>query len=353
MASDDTPIGSNEPAPAIRQLSDEDARALDALLGAEAGDGVTGVWGGDPARLRRVSALLNLLDAATPAPGSAPGSVPDDALVARTMTAIEQARQRERFASQVQMLSTSDGSIGASWRQVLSAAAVFVIGLSLLLPFMDRSRAESQRIACAANLMDAGQAFGAYAADFGGVMPRGRVEPGSAWWHVGQTPKSDDAPVRSNAAHLYILISRGYLQPEQLACPENPHALRSEHREGIRDWASAEAVSYSYQNQYTDQPFQLLATPNLAVLADKNPLFVIRVGRVAFDQDAPRAAPSKVHDNRGQNVLKADGTVAWTLRPMIRRAGQRGVDNIWVAQGVDRYTGNERPSSPDDSFLVP
>lgn len=337
------------PAQKIRTLSEADAQALDALLAGSRVSAQAGAhaaaYAGDPQRIERVSKVLSLLDAL-------PVAEPSNDLVARTMTAIEQTRQRERFASQVQMLAGSDGSLGVGWRQILSAAAVFIIGISLLLPFLSRSRAEARRVACATNLQTAGSAFGSYAADNLGMLPRGKVAPGTAWWRVGQDVE-ENAPLQSNSAHLYLLIRQNYLSPDQLACPENAHALTGEHEGHRHDWPTAQAVSYSYQNQYTRTPLRLQDAPNLALLADKNPLFLIGQGKVAFDERSSRVAPSRVHDNRGQNVLTADGAVTWSLRPLLRRGGQGTADNIWVAKGVDRYTGNETPTTPDDSFLVP
>lgn len=320
------------------RLSDEDARRLDALLG-ESSDSPPD----DEARTERLRELLRLLE-------QSPAGDPDPQLTQRTLERIREAENQQRLTEQVQMLSRSGPGPGLSLRQVGTVAAVLLIGVSLLLPALDHSRQIARQIACQANLHESSAAMNQYAAAHAGKMPRGKVEPGSVWWNVGQN-NSENQPSHSNSAHLFLLIKRGYAAPHELTCPSNPHAHPERVDENAHDWPSAQAVSYSYQNQYTAKPIKLDRHPGLAVLADKNPLFVVRTGRVTHDAQRPMASPSRLHRNQGQNVLTADGVVRWTVRPTIRQ--QRGEDNFWVVQGITHYQGTETPQQPDDSFLVP
>lgn len=334
----------------LKYLSDKDAQALDALLDGQR-DGLQLTQAtDDPARQEKVQQLFSLLD--TLSENDADSADAGDDLIEKTMARVNAARQRERFATQVQMLAEPRRTLGVGFGQIAAAAVLMLVGASLLFPFLEQNRADANRLACNANLASAGMAFNQYAADFGSVLPRGQVHPGATWWNVGQQ-HSQGQTVQSNSAHLYILVRSGYLSADQLACPENIHAPLGKLTREHTDWDRPEAVSYSYQNQYTRQAIRVDLNPQLAVLADKNPLFVVRVGRMTFDNSAPETTPSRIHGNRGQNVLRVDGSAIWTLRPTVSCPGNDGPDNIWMARGIRHYTGTESPASPDDSFLVP
>ncbi|MEX0885198.1 MAG: hypothetical protein WD009_02055 [Phycisphaeraceae bacterium] len=349
------PEPDERPLPLIR-LSSADAEALDAILAARAGDPTGPALARvDNERAHRVQGLLDVIGA-WPAGEADEGLAGDeaavDALVEATLERARHARQRERFATQAQMFSEAGPGPGPGWRQVASGAFAAIIALALLLPALEHNRFEGRRVGCAANLSQAGLAMGGYAADNNGDMPRGRTEPGAPWWRVGQPAADENAPVPSNSAHLFLLVRQGYIEAHQLTCPEN-HRAHGRIAEDAQDWPSADAVSFSYQNQYTAEPQKLADQNHLAVLADRNPLFRIRVGEFRFDAESPRITPSRAHARRGQNVLTADGAVRWQVRPLIRVPGSGQVTNIWVADGVTEFTGHEIPSGPGDSFLVP
>ena len=326
--------------PGPRRLSRADAEALEAILAGEGADGPRG---------QRVEQVLALIE-------RCPSESPDEDLVQRTLERTAEADNRRRLSQQVQMLADGPAAGGGAMdalRQFGAVAALVLISLSLLLPVLSHNEHIARQLACATNLKAAGAAFQSYAQDHGSVMPRGKIKPKSIWWNVGEAHKPDQ-PMHSNSAHLYILVraKARYLQPEDLACPSNPHARPEKMTRRHHDWPSARAVSYSYQNQYTKAPIRLNQQPDLAVLADKNPLFIERMNRMHHDADRPETSPSRMHDDRGQNMLTANGAVRWTVRPMVRKAGL-GEDNIWVVSGIERYNGDEVPSRPDDSFLVP
>ncbi|MEL7090035.1 MAG: hypothetical protein AAGL98_16595, partial [Planctomycetota bacterium] len=221
------------------------------------------------------------------------------------------------------MLSQPRRTLGVGWRQVLSAAAVFLIGISLLMPAIDRSRQQAQQAACSFNLGIAGQQMGAYAADHAGVLPRGPV--GKAW-NLAGTDAVVDASGRyqSNSAHLYLLIRHAYVAPERLACASNADASTAHPLGGSQiDWDSPRAISYSYQNQHGTAIRVDRSRPQLAILADKSPLFVAQKGHLVFNADAERDARTTLHRAKGQNVLTLDGGVRWTVMPVVAD------DNIW------------------------
>lgn len=358
--------GESMPRP-TRTLCEDDGRALDALLEARVhglDQGPTPPGLGE--RTGKLAGLLDLLDHDTPAD-------PPDDLTARTMQAIFDHQQRKRFTEQVQMLAgsgtapgyatgTTGGggaafvtrSLGFDWRQLATAAAVFLIATSLLLPVMQRQQADSRRVVGAGRLGATGRALASYASANLGQMPRREIKPGELWWEVGQPQPADSRVVRSNSSHLFLLYNKGFVENiEDLTCPENEHAQLIPINRADMDWTNPKAVSFSYQIQYVPEPIQLIDHPNMAVAADRNPLFEVVDNRIVFNPNTSKLAPSRAHRGTGQNVLTANGVVNWRVRPMVDLIDSQDVDNIWTAHGIDTYHGTEIPAEPGDSFLVP
>ncbi|WP_428387445.1 hypothetical protein [Mucisphaera sp.] len=318
-----------------RTLGPLDAAALDALMEARAQGVAPGPM--PPSTRERSERISQLLDTlATDHPNNDP-PLPDE-LRARTLQAVRDARQRARFTQQVDELSRPAGApsgFGVSWRQVIAAGLVLLVGGSLLMPVLEENRAAANRALCQDNLAAAGIAFNAYASDHNGLLPRNPL-----------------AATAGNSANLFTMITNGYLQPAQLACPENEHFDRaSQANASATNWESPELVSYSYQHQRSPQPTRIDTYPTLAVLADRNPLFRPTPTGFRFDASIPPKTSSTIHHQPGQNVLQADGTVSWWNTP-IYTAGDTP-DNIWTVQGVTNHTGQETPSHEHDSFLLP
>ena len=332
--------------PEIVHLSEKDGEVLNSILAARATDsGLVPTIAGSRDRVVAMQQLLECLDD-DPAP-------PPTDLVQRTLARVEEARQQHRFTEQVQMLAEPRRTIGIGWRQLIAAASIFLIAASLLIPALEHNRDQAHQIVGASHLGSAGIAFQSYADDFNQRLPQLAVRPGEKWVHIGQTTPSANAnrPVNSNTAHLYLLIRRGYTTPEQLACPGNPHVpapgelTRQDH-----DWQAPEQVSYSYQNQYGRHRIRVDRHAHQPVLADRNPIFVTKKGRILYDPTVPHNAPSRAHRGRGQNVLLLHGAVLFTVDPTDPRTG---TDNIWVAKGHQFYRGNEVPADASDTFLAP
>jgi len=351
-------------------LRPDDAAVLDAMLQARAAQAEPGSTSDssseagseltlavDSAGAEPVRRLMALLDRDAPSAGEAEAACDTghlDQLRAKTLERVQQQRQRERFAEQVQVLAEPRQTLGVAWRQVMTAAAVFLIGVSLLMPVMSRVQSDANRTACAMGQQAIGAGFASFAESNQGFLPRYAVKPNTAWWRVGEKASANQ-PVQSNSANLYLLARLGYVSPDQLNCPANRHAptpgsLTAKHF----DFPSHAAISYSYQNQFRPKATKLSASPQSVILADRNPLFIITVQRFARDQNASIAAPSVVHGSRGQNMLIADGSVRWSVRPLSPRSsdGQTPA-NIGPAVGVKRYTATEPPADGNDSFLVP
>lgn len=313
------------PAKSPVTLGPADAAAVDALLSGETGTC-------EPARMARVQAVLKLVSAC-------PAPAPGDDLVARTLHRVARSKP---WSQRLEPLRFA--SFPFSLAEFGAVAAMIIVGVSLTLPALVRHRGEARRVACQSNLALAGMALERYAADFAGYLPRGDVRPGSPWFNVGQTHRGE--PVESNSAHLYLLARHGYVNPQTLNCPENAHAPVRLARDAY-DWPSAEAVGFSYQNQYSARAIRVDDNPALAILADRNPLFVVRPGEGIQQRGLQADSPSFAHGGRGQNVLVGAGQADWKTRPVMP-----GGDNIWLPRGRFGFAGNETADF-NDSFLVP
>lgn len=315
-------------------LCQADQDALDALV--DVGFDVSKVPAAHAARAGRIAGLMSALDR-LPAPSTG------DLLAARTLAAAKELRRRE--------LSESLGAQGAGimssgfrWPELITVAAMLLIGISVAWPYLAQSSQRARMIACQNNLRTASGGLAAYAATFHGAMPRMMVRAGDPWWYTGQD-HSLSGPVKSNSAHAYVLIRENFVAPETLCCVANPNVPREVSSDAI-DWANYNAVSYSYQNQYGQADLRWAQGPVIAVLADKNPYFQ----GPQFVRTLPQNATSSNHTVMGgQNVLFSDGTVRW-MRSQVLENG----DNIYHAgRGRTEYKGNETPETPADSFLVP
>ena len=339
----------------ITSLSPEDAAAADAVLASRAlgSDAAGPVPAGLSERAEAVRVLLGTLEAGWVAED------PADDLADRAVQRMIDERQRRRFSLQIAQAAGSGmhrgrgGFGGFQWRQITTAAAMVLIALGLLLPVLNRVRTGSQQAQCGNNLATAGIGFGGFAQDHNDALPR--YQPGEVWWKIGRpTSVSHDGRSESNSANLYLLIRKGYTSPRELACPENPHANPATLTADHADWPTPESVSFSYQNQTTPKPIRLTAVPLIPLLADRNPLFVVKGERLG-KASCGDAAPSRSHGQRGQNILFSDGRVTWTLGPRLQRLGG-GQDNIWTMAHVPtrRVSGDEAAPDPAlDSFLSP
>jgi len=323
-------------------LCEKDQQVLDALVdvGFDAGK----LPADKRQRGQRMVQWLGLMD-------HLPEESTGDLLVARTLAAIEDQRHQDnlsqhidRMAGPGEQTAPRGGALPmrVHLRELVATAAMFLIGVSLMWPMLASARSTARQVACQANLASAGMGLTSYAADHRGSMPATRAQLGSPWWLTNQFDEHGNA--MSNSAHLFVAVREGYVPVQSLSCAANPNAL-AEFTQGMRDWPSAQAASFSYQNQYTANKPKLDAGPNIAILADKNPFFT--TGQFHFEL-APNH--NSFNHGQGQNVLMTNGSVMWLDNPRLKND-----DNIFHAgtDGFDYYTGLEGPASESDSFLVP
>ncbi len=340
------------------ELSMADQDALDAFV--QAGYRAAKVPGTLADRARAAEAIGALLDAGLA--GSAAGRA--DRIEA-TLASVQQSRMRMHPAEVVR------SSRGMRWSDLISVAAILLIGASIVWPLSASVRAQGQQTACAGNLASIAEALGLYAGNNREAMPvaaagwGGWESPQDArWWSVGRPG--------SNSANLFRLASLGYTQLGAMACGGNPSAVRdmpgSDPAHQFGDWSDLKQVSYSFQIRVPEAGSQFAWRGERGpaiLLADRSPVVL----RAVQNQVIYPLQNSPNHDGRGQNVLKSDGSIAWLDTPVDTSDDPQG-NNIWLpsqieelihaaqsqmntGQRMEPIKGREVPGSPRDTFLGP
>jgi len=303
-------------------------------------------------RARRHESIARLL-AATPASESR-GS-----LIDRTLASVSRA-ESERSDRMVIPAAHSRALPRVRLRDLVSVAAMLVIGAAVAMPILSNTRAYARQTLCQANLGSTAVAMASYAAANRDSLPVSTAGIGSGtWWNVG----SDSTP--SNSSNLFTLYRHGYVGLNDLACPGNPEAPVDPAETSGFDWRRIEQVSYSYQVLPRSGVPNIHDNPSRVVLADRSPVILLAIRRQPIDPHGR----SPNHGARGQHVLRGDGSTDWLKSPVLEETG----DNIWLPLAVenrirqleaqrgaaskhpkvDPIKGDERPVTPDDVFLGP
>ena len=318
------------------QLNQASADALDAYV--QAGYFTRFVGRKHRERAERLDALGVLLTLT----GEADAGAVTERLLERMASAPRRNRWRLGPGGRVSRPATA-------WRvaDIVAVAAVLLVAASVSFPMLSNLRHQARTVGCASNLASVAGAMGLYADDNDDSLPLATNGFDGTWMQVGSTPN------RSNSANLFQLTRSDYTPISLLACPGNPHAVRSADQAAAFDWRSLEDVSYSYQ--VMDGPRPLWAQhPQQVVLADRSPviLHAARGEPIIPEENSPN------HLGVGQEVVHLDGSTRWSNSPVIRD------DNIWLPRGIERIIreartrigiirGTERPEAVEDAFLGP
>ena len=312
------------------------------------------VWGqGDPATRQQIEQRLGSdpsfkqlhddLARTHRAVNLTPQVEPPDDLVAKTIARIRQARQVDALITR-QELSRTGATPTFSLRELIGVAAAVIILAMLFVPSIQQARRVATQAQCAAYAGQIGTGILSYANDNNECLPM--ASGGSSRWLPG-----DKEPVVSNSGALFQLVRRRYAPPQIFVCPgTSQRAGDSAVANGTHDFASAGNITYSYQHAVgapmRGNDLNLAAVSDkMAILSDATPLF--ENGR--FQPDRMAKANSKNHNGDGQNVLYLNGHVDWRTQAQV---GVQG-NNIFLAEGIYKYQGNERPVSATDTFLLP
>jgi type II secretory pathway pseudopilin PulG len=243
-----------------------------------------------------------------------------------------------------------------------------------------RARETSNRVRCASNLRQIGQACLMYANENKGNYPRTMYNPGEALAQYSGVDSKDPfakegAPKANDVtAPLFLLIRTQDITPLVFVCPSTDAApAKWEGGKSAQDFSnfkSEENLSYSYANAYPDAKavnagYRMNATvwAEFVIAADMNPGTFgesdVTTAKGPKDeksnQDGMRKANSMNHRGGGQNVLSNDGHVEFQQNPF---CGVKS-DNIYTVSGSDdgsKTTSDKIAASPAwqrDSVLLP
>ncbi len=225
-------------------------------------------------------------------------------------------------------------------------AAVLVVVASMAFPVLSTMQTNTWAAQSTANLQQASLASSLFATDNDAFVPhvqrdRAAADAPVSWWTVGD-------PSQSHSAHLFSLISEGYLPGERLNAPGNPDAPDDGPDREAGDWADSNELSYSYR-MFGSRPPRIVGMNRTILLADRSPLVLQHHAGERLDP----TQNSRNHKGKGQHVALADGTVTFLSSSTVN-----GSDNIWLPAsaeraGIVRLTGYERPSASNDQFVGP
>ena len=276
--------------------------------------------------------------------GLLPEVEPPAGLVARTIERIRQKQQTDALLAR-EGLSAPVRRPAFSLRELGAMAAVAAMLACVLLPAVRRASQVAAAGQCAARAGQIGSAMTDYANAHDDRLPAA----GSQQRWLGTSAQG------GTSAGLFKLVAAGYAPPAVFRCPAGSGEGTGdfEVRAGMVDFPSPDAVGFSYQHTFganelrRSHPAVATVAESMAILADQSPVF--DEGRTQSPAQPNEKANSHNHGQTGQNVLYLDMHVAWVQTP---DAGVMG-DNIYLAKGVKTYRGDEAPTGPTDTFLLP
>jgi len=283
------------------QLSPADADAVDLLI--EHGFDPVRAASARPELTERIQAAARLFGRLDQAPVEAPDASLVDATLARISRAEDERTERMRLKPQGPVARPF---VRGRWREIVAAACVVLVAASILLPMLSQIRDINGRSACAANLGALASALDTYHGDFR-AMP---IAAGFAPDLSGIRSWND----YSGARHLAVLADSGYCDPACVRC------------------GNAEAGGgYAMQAHSPKAAWAWRGGARIPIVSDRNPvLHLTRLGRPI----GTLTLNSEEHGGEGQNMLFTDGSVEFTISPVVNIPALGNMpahqENLWV-----------------------
>jgi type II secretory pathway pseudopilin PulG len=261
--------------------------------------------------------------------------------------------------------------------ELLVVIGLIALLIAILIPVLNSVREKSNRIKCASNLRQIGQAQFAYSVDSKGQYPRAYATGSGQPVYFFLFP--DSWPPESYAndvtAGIFLMVRSKILSVDVFLCPSSTEK-RDVVMAGAKEIPPTErsnfsdqkpfswSVSYCFANQYSplasaDYPEETKfrhspsAPAENAIAADRNDA---RDRWRSTNPSAPKsdmeAMNSRNHGGKGQNVLFNDGSVRWCDNPFVGY----NRDNIYTRAGPQFPPASVRkhmPAHRHDSNLGP
>ena len=224
--------------------------------------------------------------------------------------------------------------------ELLVLILIFLLLLSIFVPFIRKTRETDHRVRCQSNLRAIGAGLQNYSKANSGDFPRVVYDaantPMGYFAYTGPfapSPFFGDGRVSANdvTASLWLLVRGGFVKPEDFICPST-----SDYTDPLTDAAGKATeisnrsnfrgkrnLSYSYANPFSAAPgyrFNANLLPgDFVVVADMNPGKSDRWDVTGPEHNASplelAKANSRNHGGAGQGALFADTHVEWRQTP--------------------------------------